>query len=514
MTTASSAAQLTEKPRGFRLKMITMALILAPLLQVLDTSIISIALKQMQGSLSATQDQIAWALTSYLIALAVVTPFWGAVSGRYGRKPLLLVSICGFVVCSAFCGTSETLTELLVYRVLQGILGAALIPLSQSALLSIYPREDYGIAMSWWGVGIMFGPIFGPTLGGYITEFYSWRWAFYLNLPIGVVAFLMIAAVVPRPGNRTQRPFNFFGYAMLAIAIASLQFILDRGQRFDWFASTTIVILSGITVAALWVFVVNSAVSRTPFVDPLLFRDRNYMSGIVLRILFGIMLFGSLVLLPPFIQNQGGYSLLDSGLIMAPRGAGAMFAAFFTGYLLKAVGPRVIITFGMVTTAVTMWEMSEFTHDVDMWRIIVINFIQGVAFSCFIIPVSTVAFSTIGDEQRDVGTAFYQLLNNIGRSLGIALLANYLASNTQAHHARLVEFVTPYNQAFHHLPLPDIWNLSEPAGLAMLEKIINHEAELLAYIGDFRLLAVIIVICIPVVFLMRDPLRKETLAGV
>jgi len=252
-----------DRPQGLRLTLVTIALILAPLLQVLDSSILSIALKQMQGSLSASQDQMAWVLTSYLIAVAVMTPFWGALSGIFGRKPLLLFTIAGFMVFSLLSGTSESLTEILIYRFLQGMLGAALIPLSQSSLLSTYRREDFSIAMSWWGVGIMFGPIIGPTLGGYITEYFSWRWAFYLNIPVGVVAFIMIALLVPRPGIRQKRTFNYFGYSMLAIAVAALQFVLDRGTRLDWYDSTTIIVLTGIFIAALWVFIVNSLTSAT-----------------------------------------------------------------------------------------------------------------------------------------------------------------------------------------------------------------------------------------------------------
>ena len=286
----------------------------------------------MQGSLSATQDQIAWVLTSYLIALAVMTPFWGALSSIFGRKPLLLISIVGFMLFSLLSGTSDTLTEILIYRFVQGMFGAALIPLSQSSLFSIYPREDYSIAMGWWGVGIMFGPVFGPTLGGYITEYFSWRWAFYLNLPLGFLAFTMIALLVPRARNVRKREFNYLGFVMLAITVASIQFILDRGERLDWYASPTIIILTLAGAATAWVFLVNSLTSKVPFVDPSIFRDKNYMSGMVLRVLFGLMLFGSLVLVPPFLQNQGGYPLIDSGILMAGRGAGAMVATVISDF--------------------------------------------------------------------------------------------------------------------------------------------------------------------------------------
>jgi DHA2 family multidrug resistance protein len=509
MTTAEDAADREPLPQGLRLKLITIALILAPLIQVFDTAIISIALHEMQGSLSATQDQIAWVLTSYLIALAVMTPLWGALSGILGRKPLLLFSIAVFVFFSILSGTSETLSEILVYRFIQGMFGAALIPLAQSSLFSVYPRRDFGVAMSWWGVGVMFGPVFGPTLGGYITEFWNWRWAFYLNVPLGLLAFTMIAVLVPRPGTGKKRDFNYFGFAMLAIAVASLQFILDRGERMEWFASPTIIVLSLIAGATLWVLVVNSLTSKTPFVDPLIFSDKNYVFGIVLRILFGAMMFGSLVLIPPMVQNLGNYPLFESGLVMAPRGAGAMFAALFVGRVLRFADPRLVILFGMVLAAATMWQFSTFTQDIEMSSVVLINFIQGIGFSCFIIPVNTIAFSTMAEEQRDVGTAFYSLLNNIGRSLGIAFLASYLARNTQINRAHLTEFVTPFSDHVRHLGMPEVWNLENPAGLMAVSRVVTQQAELIAYIEDFRLLTVVIVLCMPVLFLMHNPLREK-----
>jgi DHA2 family multidrug resistance protein len=495
-------------PSGLRLKMITVALVLAPLIQVFDTSLLSVALRQMQGSLSATQDQIAWVLTSYLIALAIMTPLWGAVSSIFGRKPLLLLSIAGFIVFSMLSGTSSTLTEILIYRFLQGVFGAALIPISQSSLLSVYRREDYSIAMGWWGVGIMFGPVFGPTLGGFITEYFNWRWSFYLNLPLGLLAFVMIALLVPRQRDTRKRAFNYLGFVMLAITIAAVQFVLDRGQRLDWFASPTIILLTLVAAGALWVFAVNSMTSRIPFVDPAIFRDRNYVFGMLLRVLFGIVLFSSLVLVPPFLQNQGGYPLIDSGIIMASRGAGAMIAAMFVGRLLKIIDPRKVIIFGMLLSAYSMWQFSNFTQDIELTTVLINNFAQGISLSCFIIPVNTIAFSSMLPENRDVGTAFYSLLNNIGRSLGIALFASYLARNTQVTHEVLSAAITPFNDRLRHVGMPEAWNFDTLAGLQAVDRMVSDQAELIAYIIDFRLLAAMIVICIPVVFLIRNPLRQ------
>lgn len=505
MSAAAAVPDPDDRPTGLRLKVITISLILAPLIQVFDTSLMSISLKQMQGSLSATQDQMAWVLTSYLIALAVMTPLWGAISGTFGRKRLLLIAIVGFMCCSLASGTSDSLTEILVYRFIQGVFGAALIPLSQSALLSIYRREEFSIAMGWWGVGIMFGPVFGPTLGGYITEYFNWRWAFYLNVPVCLLAFVMITLMVPRQGQQTRKPFNYYGFIMLGIAVACAQFILDRGERLDWYSSPAIILLTLIGCAALWVFVVNSMTSSIPLVDPALFRDKNYMSGIVLRVLFGVFLFGSLVLVPPFLQNQGGYPLVDSGVVMAWRGFGSMCSAMIIGRILMYVDPRKVIFTGMTLAAVTMWQLAGFTQDIDKTVVYAVNFVQGIALSSFIIPVNSIAFSTLTPEQRDIGTSFYSLLNNMGRSVGIALLASYLARNTQQNTSILTEHVTIFNDGIRHAQMPEVWDLTTTTGLLAMQRVVHQQAELIAYINDFRLLAIIIVVCMPVVLMMRNP---------
>ena len=494
-----------NKPKGLRLVLITISLLLAPLIQVFDTSILSIALGQMQGSLSATQDQIAWVLTSYLIAVAIATPVWGALGQTYGRKPLLLISIVGFLIFSILAAKSTTLEEMLFNRFMQGIFGASLIPLGLSSLLANYPRQDIGIAMSYWGVGIMFGPVFGPTIGGYIVEYYDWRWAFYINVPVCVVAFTMILTLVPRAGNRHPRKFNYYGFALLAITVASAQFILDRGQRMEWFASPTIIVLSLVCAAALWMFIIHSLTSDEPFLDPAIFADKNYLSGVFLRVLFGLMLFGSLVLIPPFLQNQGGYTLLDSGMLLAPRGFGTMIGALFLGRLIKVIDPRRVILAGMLLTAYTMWEMSLFTNDMHYYRIVVIHLIQGFAFSCFVIPVNTVAFSTLPEEKRDVGTSFYALLNNIGRSIGIAILAGYLASQSQVSRSVLSSSISPFNDYVRHFGLPPSIDLSTDQGRAILDRILGQQAELVAYVDDFRMLAIIILCFVPIPLLMSKP---------
>lgn len=516
MSSARTVAAAEEPDPGYsglRLTLMTFALILAPLVQVFDTSVVSIALTQMQGSLSATQDQIAWVLTTYLIAITITTPLWGALGGRFGRKPLLLVSIAGFTLFSLLAGFSQSLEEVLVHRFLQGVFGSALIPLAMSSLLSIYKREDFSIAMGWWSVGIMFGPVFGPTLGGYLAEYYSWRWAFYLNLPLGLLAFFMVLLLVPRPGVRSGRPFNYAGFILLAIAVGSLQFILDRGNRMDWFESPTIITLTLISAAAFWMFMVDSLTSKTPFIDPGLFLDRNYLAGTVLRVLFGAILFGSLVLLPPFLQQQGGYSLIDSAWILAPRGVGSMMAAMVIGQLIRRVDPRKVMGAGMLGTAATMYALSTFTSDIDLTTVTIICFVQGFSFSAFVIPVNTVAFSTLSPERRDLGTSFYSLLNNIGRSLGIALLVSYFTYQAQFARSVLRDNITPFSDAYQHGLVPDAWAITGTAGLTVVDRMLTKEAELIAYVADFQMLAVVVIVCLPVVFMMNNPHSVKKIAS-
>jgi len=475
------------------------------LVQVFDTATVSIALRHMQGELSATQDQIAWVITSYLITLTVFTPVWGVLGGMFGRKRLILICIAGFTSSAMLAGHSMSLSEILVWRAVQGFFGSALLPLGMSSLLTIYPREKLGIAMAWWGVGMMFGPVFGPTIGGYVTEYLTWRWAFYINLPIGVTAFLMTAFLVPRTGVRTFRKFNYYGFVTLGIAIASLQFILDRGERYDWFESPMMVTIALVGFAALWPFIVNVFTTSTPFIEPVLFKDRDYLAGTVLRTLFGVLIFGSLVIMPPFIQDIGGYPPLLSGYAMAPRGAGTMLASFLVGYLLPYVDPRKVIATAMIVMAATMWQLSTFTEDIDMTAFVINNFVQGLAFGAFMVPLNSVAFVTLKPELRDAGTSFYSLVNNIGRSLGVALFSSYLVRSSQTYQSTLTEHVRPDNEIFRHIHLPAPWSLTDPVGLAALERAVVQQAKLLAYIADYQLITVVILVCMPALLFMKNP---------
>jgi len=505
MTSPKSAVPMSS----IRLAVMTLTLVIPAMMQVLDSAVMSVALTQMQGTLQAAQDQVAWVLTSYLIAVALLTPLWGALAGRFGRKPLFLFAIFGFTAFSFLSGQSDSLTEICIMRFLQGMFGAALVPYSQSSLYSLYKKDHHGIAMSWWGVGIMVGPVLGPTLGGYITELYNWRFVFFLNLPIGSLAFVLLWVLMPGTGEVRGRPFSYLGYVTLVLAVASLQFVLDRGERLDWFSSPLIIVLAGGAVALLWVFVVDSVTSDKPFIDPSILRNRNFVCGMGLRVVFGILLFGSLVLIPPFLQKIGGYPILESGLILAPRGLATMVASIIAGRMVGKVDPRKMIAFGMMCGLSSLWLMSFLTPDSSRETLVALIMMQGFGFAFFFVPLSIATFSQMSPGQRDTGTSFFALTGNIGRSVGIALVAGFLVRNSQTNRAVLNEYISPFNPALGHLILPDRWNLSDIAGLASLNQEVSRQAAIIGYSNDFRLLAVIVLCCMPLLLLMGNPNRQS-----
>lgn len=505
-----SAAVPTTEYKGLEKALITGTLVTGPVMQVLDTSVVAVALNHMQGSLSAAQDQMAWVLTSYLIAVAVATPLWGVMTGRFSRKTVFAFAIAMFAFTSFLCGIATGLTELLIYRAFQGIFGAALVPLSQAALMDVYDPEDYGIAMGWWGVGLMFGPVFGPTIGGYVTEWYSWRWAFFINVPLGIVSFLAVLAFVPKTMARGQRKFNYYGFIVLAIGLGCLQFVLDRGQRYDWLDSTIIITMLCICGGAFWLFSVNSLTSKHPFFDPVLMYNPNFVIALILRGVFGILLFGSLILIPPFLQKIAGYPVVDAGLMLAPRGLATMVSAVVVGRLVRYVDPRLLIIFGALLGGYSAWEMSLLPPNAPEWRILYLILIQGVGTSCFFLPLNTVAFSTMGAEQRDQGAALFALSGNIGRSVGIAILSSYLLYGAQASKSQLVEFATPFNDLLNHVPNPGAWALDNLEGLARLNAEVAHQADMIAYAMDFQLLSAMLFACIPLVMMMRSGVKKKS----
>lgn len=477
---------------------------LATIMQALDTTIANVALPHMQGSLSATEEEVAWVLTSYIVAAAIMMPMTGFLAARIGRKRLFALSIMGFTAASVLCGIATSLPELVVFRLLQGIFGAGLVPLSQAVLLDTFPREQHGSAMAMWGVGVMVGPILGPTLGGYLTEVYNWRWVFFINLPFGILALLGILAFVQET-ERESRRFDLFGFALLSLAIGALQLMLDRGQTLDWLASAEIVTEATVAGLALYMFLAHILTSDQPFLQPALFRDRNFAVGLVLSFVFGVVLLATLALLPPFLQNLMGYPVLTTGLVLAPRGIGSMAAMLMVGRLVNRVDIRGLLLAGHLLMAFSLWQMAGFTADVGRSAVVVSGLIQGFGLGFIFVPLSTVAFSTLAPRHRTEATAMFSLMRNIGSSIGISIMVALVARNTQVNHAVLGEQLNSFRGALESLSLPAGIEPGSTAALVWLNGELTRQAAVIAYLDDFRLMMWVTLAAIPLLFLLRRP---------
>ncbi len=518
--TPQSARYAPVQHRGFvdrltpeaRQALLAAAVMLAAIIQILDTTIANVALPHMQGSLSATQDQISWVLTSYIITAAIVMPMTGYIAGRFGRKRMLVWSVAGFTIASGVCGAAQTLEEAVLARMLQGVFGASLVPVSQSVLLDTFPREKHAKAMSLWGIGVMVAPIMGPTIGGWLTEFYSWRWVFYINLPFGILSLLGVLALVDESPIDRERRFDLFGFLLLGISVGALQLLLDRGKSLYWFESKEIIVEAIVAAVFFYMFLVHMFTHKRPFIEPALFHDRNFCVGLVLIFFVGVVLLATLALLPPFLQNLMGYSVFDAGLILAPRGAGTMAGMIIATKLMGRFDPRRIIAFGGLCTTTSLWLMTHFTVDISESTITWVGVLQGAGLGFMFVPLSTIAFLTLDPALRTEGSAIYSLVRNIGSGIGISVVVTALADNVQRNHAILTEQITPFNHLLDWGVLPQVWNTKTTAGLAFLDGTILKQAAQLAYLQDFYMIMWMTLIIIPLALLMKNPGAMEAFA--
>lgn len=495
----------TAREAGSRRWLITVSVMLATIMQALDTTIANVALPHMQGSMGTTQDQISWVLTSYIVAAAICMPLTGFLAARFGRKRLFMWSIIGFTLASMLCGAAQSLEQIVLFRLLQGVFGASLVPLSQAVLLDTYPPEQHGSAMAIWGIGVMVGPILGPSLGGWLTEYYDWRWVFYINLPFGLLAWFGLATFLKETPIERERRFDLLGFALLALAIGAFQLMLDRGESQDWFSSPEILIETALAGICLYLFVVHVLTHRQPFIDPAMFRDRNLSIGLAFIFMVGIMLFATMTLLPPFMQNLMGYPVLDVGYLIAPRGLGTMTAMWLVGRLISRVDPRAMIGLGLLLTALSLWEMTGFTEQVDSFAIVRSGLIQGFGLGLIFVPLSTLTFSTLAPRYRNEGTALFSLMRNVGSGIGISVVISYLAQRTQINHATFSSYMTPFNQALAQATENGAMDLSSPAGLLALNLEVTRQAAILAYLQDFRLMMFITLASLPLLLFLRKP---------
>ncbi|UJW86638.1 DHA2 family efflux MFS transporter permease subunit [Devosia sp. SL43] len=492
-----SAPTVTVKNKG----LLTAAIMVAVVMQVLDTTIANVALPHMRASLGASQDEINWVLTSYIVAAAIATPLTGWFSDRIGRRRLLLGAVVGFTAASLLCGVAANLSQMVLFRVVQGICGAMLVPLAQATMMDINPRERLGQAMAIFGAGIMFGPIIGPTLGGWLTETFNWRAVFLVNLPVGIVAFVMLFALMPDTIIKIRK-FDFFGFGMLALAVASLQMLLDRGQGVGWFDSPEIWIYLMLTLSGIWVFVVHSLTSANPFIDIAMFKDRNFTTGLVLIFTTGITLFSGLALLPPMLQNLMGFPVVETGILMGPRGIGTMVSMIIVGRLVAKYDPRILIVGGTLLMGYSLYMMTQFDIVMSTGPILLSGFLQGVGMGFVFVPLNSLAFATIASKYRVEATSMFSLVRNVGQGVGISLVTTVLAQMQVVNYGELASRLTVDSG-----PLRDF--AAANGGFAnvasTLSGLVTQQAAMLAFLDDFHLMMIITFLSLPIVFLLRRP---------
>jgi len=500
-------------------RLVTVSTMLATIMQALDTTIANVALPHMQGSLSASTDQISWVLTSYIVSAAIMTPVVGFAAARLGRRRLFLWSVAGFTLASGLCGMAQSLDQMVLFRILQGVFGASLVPLSQTTLLDSYPIERHGQAMAIWGMGVMVGPILGPTLGGWLTEWYDWRWVFYINLPFGLMAFAGIWLSVSENARRVMR-FDMLGFALLGIAIGAFQLMLDRGQDQKWFGSLEIQIECLVAVVCFYLFVVHALSKKDPFISLELFRDVNFVTGTIFIFVVGIILLATMALLPPFMQDWMDYPVVTTGLVMAPRGMGSLVSMMVVGRLMRSrIDSRIPIVVGLSLTTLSLHAMSTFTLDASQFDLIWTGIVQGMGLGLVFVPASTLTYATLAPHLRTEGTALFSLSRNLGSSVGISIMTAMLARNMWINGQQLGARLNPGALAGNLQGLPGLPEVGS-VPLQVYQTLQSQAAEI-SYMNDFHLLTWINIAAIPLVLLLRgggraapDPVQEATAEAV
>jgi DHA2 family multidrug resistance protein len=496
--------------------LVAVAVMFATFMEVLDTTVVNVSLPHIASSLSATTEEATWALTSYLVANAIILPMTGWLAGRFGRKRLLMWSTTGFTLASFLCGAAPNLASLVAFRIIQGATGGALQPLSQAVLLESFKPEERGRAMGFWGVGIVVAPILGPVVGGWITENYSWRWVFYINLPVGIASLIMTRLYVFDPPylRRESRGIDYWGMGMLVLGIGALQFVLDKGQQEDWFASTMITALAIVSAVALIALVVHELRTREPVVDLRLFRDRSYSVGVFLMTVLGFALYGSLVLLPIMLQTLFGYPSLQAGEAMAPRGIGSLIMMPLVGFLTGHVDARKLLALGLAIGGFTMLWLGQLNLQAGYWDIFWPQLLQGLGMALLFVPLTTVSMATIPPERMGYATSLFNLMRNIGGGIGIAVTGTMLARQRQAYGAMMGERLTIYDFTTQSMLArlkagfvaagSDAVTAGERA-YAVLYGMVQRQAAMVSFVTIFRLLGLLFLVMIPLVLIMKRP---------
>jgi DHA2 family multidrug resistance protein len=499
---------------------VAVAVMLATFMEVLDTSIVNVSLPNIAGSLSASVDEATWALTSYLVANAIILPMTGWLATVIGRKRLLISSIVGFTVASILCGIAPTLPMLIFFRVVQGASGGALQPLSQAVLLEAFPKEDHGKAMAFWALGVVVAPILGPVVGGWLTDNYTWRWVFYINVPFGIASVVMTMLYVFDPSylKRVSQRVDYWGIGLLTIGIAALQIVLDKGQEADWFASQAIAALAVVSAVALIALVVRELRANDPVVDLRVLRSWNYASGVLLMTLIGFVLYGSTVLLPIMLQTLLGYPPLQAGIAMAPRGIGAFVMMPLTGLLMGKIDARKLLGAGLVVSSVSTAWLGGLNLQLGYWDIFWPQILQGVGISLLFVPLTTITMSVVSRERMGNATSLFNLMRNIGGSIGIAMTTTLLARRAQTFTSVIGSHVSAYDKASQFMVGAVQRGLAAGGAdahtafirtQAVLFGFVQRQATMIATLRIFQLFGVLFLIAIPVVVMMKRPAQTD-----
>ena len=503
MSLAASMAERQAMP--LNRPMVTLFIMAATIMVVLDTTIANVALPHMQGSLNASQDQVTWILTSYIVASAILTPLTGWLAARMGRKTLFLVSIVGFTIASALCGVATSIEQMVLFRLLQGLCGAPIMPLSQAVLLDINPPAKHGQAMAMYGMGVMVGPIMGPVVGGWLTEAYSWRWCFYINVPIGIMTIAGIWLFIHDEAQKNQAKLDIFGFFLVSLGLGAFQLMLDRGEGQDWFSSTEIWIEAAIAFLGFWWMIVQTVTAENSFINRALFKDRNFLAALVLSFFLGVMVYSTTALLPPLTQRLLGYSVLQSGMVMAPRGFGTIAAMLVLGRIIGKVDSRLLLAAGFSINALSLWLLTHLSLQADSRMIVIAGIIQGAGTGMIWVPLSTVAFATLAPYLRTDGSSISTLVRNIGSAVGISIINAIQLNNISVVRGTLVGHIRPDNPALQNLPA--MMNPNTQQGLAVLNAEVTRQASMVSYIDAFRLSAILGLCCLPLMLLLRSPKR-------
>jgi DHA2 family multidrug resistance protein len=510
----STAAAPIAVP-GLRRNMVTICAMTATIMQALDTTIANVALPYMQGSLSASQDQINWVLTSYIVAAAIMTAPVGWIANRFGRKRIFIVCSAGFTIASLLCGVAQDINQMVLFRLLQGVFGAALVPLSQAVMLDSYALHERAKAMSIWGMGVMMGPIMGPSLGAWLTETYSWHWVFFVNLPFGIVTVLGLLVFMDETKQDADLRFDWFGFAALAIGIGSMQVALDRGEQLGWLESNEIIGEIIVSIIGFYYFFAHSLTTAKPFIQFAIFKDRNFVSGCVFMAVMGLVLFSTMALSSPYLQNVIGYPIITAGLLLATRGCGTFVAMMLVGRFMKYIEARTLIISGLALMSLSLFFMTGWTDQTNVPTIIVVSIAQGFGLGLVFVPLSTVAFLTLPNHLRTDGTSMLTLMRNVASSIGISVVIAQLTEGGRRVYAILSEHINPFNQA---LQMPDVRgmiDLNSDGGRALADAVVGIQSQIIAFALDYQMVMIITLCAIPLTIMIgssKAALRKQSAA--